>query len=130
MEMGLALRELAGETMSYAMELIPRYTGASRNDCFALALAAQEGCTLLTGDKALRNAAESEQVMVRGTLWLVELMVRQELIGIERALSANEGGGETFAVGYSGGHLERIGKRYVSIKREKMPITTDRQQSL
>lgn len=87
-ELGLSLSELTGETMSYAMELIPRYTSASRNDCFALALASQEKCTLLTGDKALRNAAETESVMVRGTLWLVELMVRQGLITIEQAREA------------------------------------------
>jgi predicted nucleic acid-binding protein len=43
---------------------------------------------LLTGDRALRNAAETESVMVRGTLWLVELMVRQELISIEQARAA------------------------------------------
>ena len=88
LEKGLALSELASETMIYAMELIPRYTQASRNDCFALALAAQEKCTLLTGDRALRNAAEAESVMVRGTLWLVELMVRQGLINIEQAREA------------------------------------------
>ena len=88
LEKGLTLSELASETMIYAMELIPRYTKASRNDCFALALAAQEKCTLLTGDRALRNAAETESVMVRGTLWLVELMVRQGLINIEQARAA------------------------------------------
>ena len=86
--LGLTMSELTGETMVYAMELIPRYTNASRNDCFALALAAQEECTLLTGDKALRQAAETESVLVRGTLWLVELMVRQALISIEQAREA------------------------------------------
>ena len=88
LELGLSLSELTGETMSYAMELIPRYKRASRNDCFALALAAQEKCTLLTGDKALRNAAETELVMVRWTLWLVELLVRQGLISIDQAREA------------------------------------------
>lgn len=87
-DLGLQLSEISGETMTYAMDLIPRYTRASRNDCFALALASQEECTLLTGDRALRNAAEAEQVMVRGTLWLVELMVRQSLINIEQAREA------------------------------------------
>ncbi len=43
--------------MLYGMELTQRYTNSSRNDCFALALARQEKCLLLTGDKALRNAA-------------------------------------------------------------------------
>lgn len=86
--LGLNLSELSGNTMLYAMELIPRYAQASRNDCFALALAVQEGCPLLTGDKALRKAAESESVMVRGTLWLVETMVKQQLITIDQAREA------------------------------------------
>ena len=88
LELGLKLGVLTSETMVYAMELVPKYAGASRNDCFALALAAQEQCTLLTGDKALRQAAEAEAVLVRGTLWLVELLVRQELISINQAREA------------------------------------------
>ena len=87
-EDGLELRELKSETMQYAMELIPRYIKTSRNDCFALALAAQEKCPLLTGDRALRNAAESESVIVKGTIWLVESMVRHKLIDIEQAREA------------------------------------------
>ena len=90
LEKGLQLSPLTGETMVYAMELIPRYTKASRNDCFALALAVQEKCTLLTGDRALRDAAETETIMVRGTLWLVELKVRQGLINVEQARLAYE----------------------------------------
>lgn len=87
---GLSLSELSGETITYAMQLISRYTKTSRNDCFALALAANESCTLLTGDRALRNAAEAESVMVRGTVWLVKLMVRQGLISVEQAREAFE----------------------------------------
>lgn len=88
LDLGLNLRELSSETILYAMELIPRYAQASRNDCFALALAAKERCPLLTGDKALRKAAESESVMVRGTLWLVEMMVKQQLISTNQARKA------------------------------------------
>ncbi|GAA5524705.1 hypothetical protein Maes01_01262 [Microbulbifer aestuariivivens] len=88
LDMGLQLSELSGDTMSYALELIPRYTRPSRNDCFALALAAQEKCPLLTGDKDLRTAAEKESVMVRGTIWLVEMMVKQALITTDEARAA------------------------------------------
>jgi len=87
-EKGLELRVLRSETMRYAMELIRRYTKASRNDCFALAQATQENCPLLTGDRDLRNAAESESVKVRGTIWLVEVMVRHNLINIVQAREA------------------------------------------
>lgn len=83
--MGLQLKILDSETMLYALELIAKYTKPSRNDCFALALATQENCPLLTGDKDLRNAAELESVVVKGTLWLVGLMVRQGLISVDQA---------------------------------------------
>ncbi len=85
LELGLKLDELNGETMMYAMTLIQSYSKASRNDCFALALAKQENCPLLTGDKALREAAEKEAIIVKGTLWLVEQMVHQQIITIDQA---------------------------------------------
>ncbi len=78
--LGLQIGELTAETMMDAFALIQQYGGPSRNDCFALALARQEQCPLLTGDKALRKAAESESVMVKGTLWVVEQMVQQNLL--------------------------------------------------
>ena len=74
---GLTVCELESETMMYAIDLMPRYKGASRNDCLALALASQEKCPLLTGDKALRQAASDEAVIVMGTLWVVEQLIRQ-----------------------------------------------------
>ena len=88
LQLGLTLRELRSDTMKNAMTLILRYSQASRNDCFALALAVQEKCALLTGDKQLRRAAEKESVLVKGTLWLVSLMVRDELISVNIAREA------------------------------------------
>lgn len=85
LSLGLQLDELSGDTMLYAMKLTSEYPKPSRNDCFALALATQEQCPLLTGDKDLKNAAINESVMVRGTLWLVEMMIRRELVTIEDA---------------------------------------------
>ncbi len=70
------------------MTLTQKYTHPSRNDCFALALAKQENCPLLTGDQALRTAAEEEAVMVQGTLWIVEQMIRQNFLNIKQAREA------------------------------------------
>jgi len=89
-ELGLELRELSSESMLYGMELTQKYTNPSRNDCFALALAKQERCPLLTGDKALRVAAETEAVMVQGTLWLVEQLICQKIISMDHAREAYE----------------------------------------
>ena len=63
----------------------------SQNDLFALALAKQESCPLLTGDRRLRKAAEQEGVELKGTLWLVERMAEEAIISVEGAAEAYEG---------------------------------------
>jgi rRNA-processing protein FCF1 len=88
LDKGLVLRELTSTSMVYAMNLIERVRGPSRNDCFALALAKQERCPLLTGDRALSKVARTEDVEVRGTLWAVEEMIMQQIITVEIARSA------------------------------------------
>ncbi|MRK21540.1 PIN domain-containing protein [Pseudomonas sp. JG-B] len=86
--MGLLLGELEPQAMVYAFELIQRVNGPSRNDCFALALAKQRNCPLLSGDQALRRVAEAEAVVVMGTIWLVEEMIHRDIISIEQARNA------------------------------------------
>ena len=49
-------------------------------DHSALALAIQEQCLLLTGDKDLRVAAKNEGVEVHGTIWIIEQLLDQKLI--------------------------------------------------
>lgn len=87
-DLGLALKEVSSQSMMYAMQLTGTYTQASRNDCFALALAKQEQCPLLTGDMALRKAAEKEAAIVKGTIWLVTQLVVHQKINIEQAREA------------------------------------------
>lgn len=87
-DLGLALKEVSSESMMYAMQLTNTYTQASRNDCFALALAKQEHCPLLTGDMALRKAAEKEAAIVKGTIWLVTQLVVHQKINTEQAQDA------------------------------------------
>jgi len=86
--LGLKCEDMSGEVMLSAEVLIQKYTNPSRHDCFALALAKDKGCPLLTGDKALRKAAETEAVMVNGTLWVVEQMIHQLLITVDQAREA------------------------------------------
>lgn len=88
LEIGLTLKEVSSVSMEYAMELTGTYTKASRNDCFALALAKQEQCPLLTGDKALRIAAEKEAAIVQGTIWLINQLVIHHKISTGQARSA------------------------------------------
>ncbi|MFM5314376.1 DUF3368 domain-containing protein [Aeromonas veronii] len=88
LNLGLELGELTAATMAYAAVLIEQARGPSRNDCFALALAKQEDCPLLTGDQALKNIAHNNKVIVMGTIWVVEELVQKGVIDIEMARSA------------------------------------------
>lgn len=88
LKLGLRLGELTGESMVYAYQLNAQNFQPSLNDAFALALAKQQNCPLLTGDLNLRKMAENEAVIVKGTLWLVEQLVIHSVISVEMALSA------------------------------------------
>ncbi|WP_415882618.1 PIN domain-containing protein [Neptuniibacter sp. QD34_54] len=81
--LGLQTLELSSDSMGYAMGLMENYGGPSANDCFALALAKQEDCPLVTGDKRLRKAADQEQVSKLGTIWLLEQLLEHNLVSIE-----------------------------------------------
>ena len=86
--LGLQLGELTSQSMLAAVELIQRYGELSRNDCFTLALARQEQCSLLTGDQDLRKAAEMEQVKTNGTIWVVNQLVTHQIIDKPQAKAA------------------------------------------
>jgi len=85
---GLEVKSLSSETIAYAFELAERYPKPGRNDLFALALAQQEECSLLTGDMDLRNAAESEAIILYGTIWIIDHLVRHNLLSIVEARDA------------------------------------------
>jgi predicted nucleic acid-binding protein len=85
LQMGLSQAGLRSVSVQYAIDLITRARGPSRCDCLSLALAKQEGCTLLSGDKDLRELAKEEGVNVKGTLWIVESLVEHNFITIEKA---------------------------------------------
>jgi predicted nucleic acid-binding protein len=71
-EFGLQAQPLGPEGIVRAATLARTHRKPGRIDLLALALAEQEGCPLLTGDRDLRAAAEAEGVVVHGSLWLAE----------------------------------------------------------
>lgn len=86
---GLRVLEVTGEFVAYASALPEKYgSEPSANDYLALALAKQEGCPLLTGDQALRQAAQSEEISVMGSVWLLRAMVENGLLNVDQALVA------------------------------------------
>jgi len=88
--LGLRRMELSGESVRYVEALASdaRAKGVGRNDLFALALARQENCLLLTGDTLMRTLAQDEGREVHGTLWLVDQMVNAGVIRPIRARQA------------------------------------------
>lgn len=86
---GLRILEVTGEYVRYASELPGKHgSKPSANDYLALALAKQEGCPLLTGDQALKAAAQAEDVPVMGTVWLLRTMIENQLLSVNEALAA------------------------------------------
>ena len=80
LDLGLKIRRLSDEAVDKVLEFANKYRQPSRIDLFALGLAMQESCPLLTGDKNLRKAAVQEGVQVHGTIWLVSEMLREKII--------------------------------------------------
>lgn len=77
---GLQIQELSGLQVLMVLDLAERYLRPSREDLFALVLAKEIDAILLTGDRNLRDAAQEEGVKVHGTIWLLDLMVKQGII--------------------------------------------------
>jgi predicted nucleic acid-binding protein len=88
LNMGLQVRSLPAAGVARVEMLSQLHKRPGRNDLFALALAEAEQCPLLTGDADLRIAAQSEQVEVKGTVWLMTEMVRQQRITFAVARAA------------------------------------------
>jgi predicted nucleic acid-binding protein len=88
LRLGLQKRELTGDQVEEVATLAKRYLGPSRADLFCLTLARVEHATLVTSDRGLREAAEQEGIPVHGTLWILDLLVRHELVPRRQAAAA------------------------------------------
>ena len=73
-KLGLKVEELDSTGVTCALRYRQRQPLLSLPDSFALALAARNNWTLLTGDGALRALAKAEQVDCHGVLWLLDQM--------------------------------------------------------
>lgn len=88
LEAGLKVKSLTAESIKKTESLTQQYPQPSIMDHSALALALQEQCPLLTGDKALRVAAKKEGVEVHGTIWIIEELLKQKIIQQPQAKSS------------------------------------------
>ena len=90
LDIGLEILILKPESIRFSFHLLARYGKTSIHDLMALSLAKQENCPLLTGDKALRDAAQNEDIQVRGTIWILEELITHNKISKDDAIEALE----------------------------------------
>lgn len=103
-ELGLEAVEITTEEFFEAARCMNEYPKISTYDSTALAIAKKRNIPLLTGDNALRKAAQAEKVDVMGTIGMIDLLLNEGCITVaeyrhclnellahpERRLPANE----------------------------------------
>ena len=88
LKIGFIQEGTSGEETEDIIALRNEYANPSTNDLVALYLARRNACYLITGDNALRNAAKQEGVTVHGLLWLMDALVKLEIINKSKASEA------------------------------------------
>ena len=88
LKIGFIQEGTSGEEIEDIIALRNEYANPSTNDLVALYLARRNACYLITGDNALRNAAKQEGVTVHGLLWLMDALVKLEIINKSKASEA------------------------------------------
>lgn len=78
--LGLVSVEITLEEFELAEHYIQTFRKLSKYDALALAISKVRSITLLTGDKALRNAAKFEQVSCLGTLGILDKLLETHSI--------------------------------------------------
>ena len=81
--LGLVKTELTIEEFFLAEEFKRKYVRTSTYDCIALAIAKNRRIILLTGDAALRRAAQAEGVRVMGTIGILDRLKHESRIAGE-----------------------------------------------
>jgi len=88
--LGFEIGVLEGSAILEIHALLPAHPGLSVADLFALFLARDRQAMLLTGDSRLRTLAESRGLAVHGALWVLDELVRMEVLGPLQACQAME----------------------------------------
>jgi len=86
---GLRVRSISGKGVLRAIEIQNKNCQLSINDCFAFVLAESVfGSILLTGDRRLRNLADTSGIELRGVLWIIEKIHEANLASTDKLYSA------------------------------------------
>jgi predicted nucleic acid-binding protein len=81
---------LEGALLVESIELCDRVPALSIADTSVAVLAKKEAAVLLTNDRRLRAHCQSERIEVRGGLWVLDELLRRDVIAPPQALVALE----------------------------------------
>ena len=83
---GMVVHELTSDELMLISELEQTVANKAKfNDCSVLYLAEKLKVPLISGDSALRAAAQKRGVTVRGTLWIFDTLIERGLLGTKIA---------------------------------------------
>lgn len=85
---GFSISQIGEEAIGEIFRLRAHYPKPSTNDLFALLLAKINSCPLVTGDDALRKAANEEGVPVNGLLWFLDRLAQHKILTAKEAAGA------------------------------------------
>ena len=89
-EFDLQSLTLEGDQVQEVIALRSKHKTLSTPDLFAFVAARNLDVTLLTGDAGLRQLAEEHDVPVHGMLWVLDEMIRIEIISTSKAADSLE----------------------------------------
>nr|DAY63878.1 MAG TPA: hypothetical protein [Caudoviricetes sp.] len=89
-ERGVKILEMTDEEVMDTVVLSRDTNKVSFNDLTTLVVARKRNYVLVTGDGNLRKMASSYNIELRGTLWLLDELVKYEIISFETAIEACE----------------------------------------
>ena len=81
---GIKIIEMTNDEVVETAERSGMTNRVSFNDLTTLVVAKSRGYILVTGDGNLRKIAKSENVELRGTIWLIDEMVSNNILDIGR----------------------------------------------
>ena len=82
---GFQVFSLDSDGLLEVFEIYNKYTKPSLTDIFGLVVAKRNNAILLTGDGSLRKSAAKENVEVKGTLWIMDEMIKHDILDKEYA---------------------------------------------
>lgn len=88
--LGLESVELSGEQMLEVGQLVEKYRKVSTNDIFAVVIAREHNTHLVTSDGPLRDVASLVGISVRGTLWILDELLRLNIVTPSFAIQSLE----------------------------------------